>query len=161
MTTSLDLPPPPEPALGSEWTLTSLADAGPGSRAYAAAPRGGGPVAELRLYRVQHHPLRACYPYGAHDIGLGLILPDRSETGQELVPRLLGGLVPALFAADPLCRRVVAAPAEDDTATQTALANGGFHRVTEADLPGGSVVLFTAEPAWLADLPTALDDMPH
>ncbi|MFE3851756.1 GNAT family N-acetyltransferase [Streptomyces griseorubiginosus] len=161
MTTSLDVPPPPEPAPGSDWTLSSLADADVGSRAYAAAPRGGGPAAELRLHRVQHHPLRAAYPYGAHDIALALVLPDRSEAGQEQAGRLLGDLVPALFTADPRCRRVVAAPAEDDTAAQTALANGGFRRVTEVDLPGGSVVLFTAEPPWIADLSTALDDMPH
>jgi hypothetical protein len=158
MTTSLDAPPPPEPVLGAGWTLRPLADADSGARAYAVAPEGGGTEVELRLHRVQHHPLRAGYPYGAHDIVMELLLVDgaRNTAGQ-----LLNALIPALFHGDPLCRRVVAAPAEDDTATQTALENGGFRRVTEADLPGGSVVLFTAEPPWIADLSTALDDMPH
>ncbi|MBK3573913.1 GNAT family N-acetyltransferase [Streptomyces sp. MBT65] len=158
MTTSLDVPPLPEPAPGADWTLRPLADAGHGVRAYAAVPRDGGTPVELRLHRVQHHPVRACYPYGAHDIAVGLVLVEDAET---MAVRLLSDLVPALFAADPHCRRVVAAPAEDDTATQSAFEAGGFRRVAEADLPNGSVVLFTAEPAWIADVPTALDDMPH
>ncbi|WP_367325655.1 GNAT family N-acetyltransferase [Streptomyces sp. HUAS ZL42] len=161
MTTSLDVPSPPEPVLGADWTLRPAADSGHGLGAYTVAPRGGGTPVELRLHRVAHHPLRACYPYGAHDISVGLVLPDHAEAGQDLAGRLLGDLVPALFAADPLCRRVVAAPAEDDTATQDTFAAGGFRRITEADLPSGSVVLFAAEPSWLADLATALDDMPH
>ncbi|MDO0911414.1 GNAT family N-acetyltransferase [Streptomyces sp. DT2A-34] len=157
MTTSLEVQPPPEPALGG-WTLRPLDDAGHGVHAYAVAPRGGGTPVELRLHRVQHHPLRACYPYGAYDIAVGLVLVENAE---NMAGRLLNDLVPALFTADPNCRRVVAAPAEDDTATQRVFEAGGFRRVAEADLPDGSVVLFTAEPSWLADLPTALDDMPH
>jgi hypothetical protein len=157
MTTFLDAQPPPEPVLGDGWTLRPLADAGHGVHAYAVAPCGGTPV-ELSLHRVQHHPLRACYPYGAHDIAVGLVLLEDAGT---MAVRLLNDLVPALFAADPHCRRVVAAPAEDDTAAQNVFRAGGFRRVAEADLPTGSVVLFTAEPSWLAELPTALDDMPH
>ncbi|MER5213914.1 GNAT family N-acetyltransferase [Streptomyces sp. NPDC002838] len=158
MTTFLDVQPPPEPVLGDGWTLRPLADAGHGVRAYAAVPRGGGTPVELRLYRVQQHPLRVCYPYGAHDIAVGLVVVEDAE---NMAGRLLSELAPALFAADPHCRRVVAAPAEDDTAAQDAFEAGGFRRVAESDLPGGNVVLFTAEPSWLADLPTALDDMPH
>jgi hypothetical protein len=110
----------------------------------------------LRLYRVRDHPLRACYPYGAHDLAVRLVRQDLAEAG-----RLLRDLVPALFAADPRCRRVVAAPAEDDIAAQAAFEAGGFRRVAEADLPDGSVVLYTVEPPEIAELPTALDDMPH
>ncbi|MBZ3901594.1 GNAT family N-acetyltransferase [Streptomyces griseiscabiei] len=110
----------------------------------------------LRLSRVRDHPLRACYPYGAHDIAVHLVGPALPDTG-----RLLGGLVPALFAADPRCRRLVAAPDEDDLIARHTFETAGFHRVTEADLPTGTVVLYTVEPLWLADLPTALDDMPH
>ncbi|WP_189783545.1 hypothetical protein [Streptomyces capitiformicae] len=102
-------------------------------------------------------PLRVCYPYGGHDIA---VEPTAGETAQPLVGRSLNGLVTALFAAAPLCRRVVAAPAEDDTAAQGAFEAGGFRRVTEADLPTGTVVLFTAEPSWLADVPTALTTCP-
>ncbi|WP_172638779.1 GNAT family N-acetyltransferase [Streptomyces tailanensis] len=107
---------------------------------------------------MQDHPLRACYPYGGHDIAVELA-PE--ETANPLIGRLLKDLVTALFTADPRCRRVVAAPAEDDAAAQDAFETGGFRRVTEADLPTGTVILFTTEPPWLAELPTALDDMPH
>lgn len=109
----------------------------------------------LRIHHVRHHPLRACYPYGAHDLAV-----DVTSTAPE-VPALLRELVPALFAKYPRCRRVIAAPDEGDVRTQEVLAAAGFLRVTEADLPGGSVVLFTAEPPSLAGLSTALDDMPH
>ncbi|MGN9757283.1 hypothetical protein [Streptomyces sp. SD31] len=68
---------------------------------------------------------------------------------------------PALFAADPHCRRIVAAPAEDDSPARLALETAGFRPVTEADLPGGTVVLYTAEPPAVMALSTALDDMPH
>ncbi|MGW0707528.1 GNAT family N-acetyltransferase [Streptomyces sp. NPDC002643] len=153
MITPLVVPPPPTPALGPDWTLRPLATEEHAVHAYAVTPGSGGTPFQLRLYRVQHHPLRGCYPYGAHDIAVELASAD--------APDLLTALVPALFTADPLCRRVVAAPAEEDTKAQEVFERGGFRRVTEADLPHGSVVLFTAEPHWLADLPTALDDMPH
>ncbi|MDX2933724.1 GNAT family N-acetyltransferase [Streptomyces ipomoeae] len=156
--TPLDVPPPPAPTLDGDWALRPLVTEEPAVRAYAVTPSGGGTPVQLRLYRVQHHPLRACYPHGAHDIAVQLV---PAEAAESPAAQLLNALVPALFTADPLCRRVVAAPAEDDTAAQAAFEAGGFRRVTEADLPTGTVVLFTTEPSWLADLPTALDDMPH
>jgi RimJ/RimL family protein N-acetyltransferase len=84
-----------------------------------------------------------------------------SAEGEGLAVRLLRDLVRALFTAEPRCRRVIAAPDEDDTATQLLLEEGGFRRVTEADLPRGTVVLYAVEPPGLATLSTALDDMPH
>jgi len=126
-------------------------------------PAEGGPELFLELHRVPGHPLRACYPFGAHDLAIGLVLPSPDEAGPGPGPaaRLLRDLVPALFALAPRCRRVIAAPDENDTAAQLALEQGGFRRIAEADLPGGSVVLFAAEPPGIAGLSTALDDMPH
>lgn len=100
------------------------------------------------IQRVHRHPVRACYPYGAHDLLVELPLPSPD-------------LVPSLFAAHPRCRRIVAAPAEEDTAGQLALEAAGFRRITEADLATGTVVLFVAEPPEVMRVPTALDDMPH
>ncbi|WEH12403.1 hypothetical protein [Streptomyces sp. VNUA24] len=145
------------------------------------ADGGGGGRAELLVHvqGVPHHPVRACYPYGAHDVVVWLgDGDDETDHGDDetdhgdradragRVPEeagadLLRVLVPALFAADARCRRVVAAPDEDDGHAQRVLAAGGFRRITEADLPHGSVVLFAAEPPELAGLSTALDDMPH
>lgn len=171
---SASVPALAELRLGAPWVLRPLAGAAPTeppgrtARTYAVTPVDGGPVILLDLHRVADHPLRACYPYGAHDVAVGLVPPGPAEDGRapagpgpRPAARLLRDLAPALFAADPRCRRVIAAPDVDDTAFQHALEDGGFQRVTEADLPGGSVVLFAAEPPEVAHLSTALDDMPH
>lgn len=167
-------PPPPTPSRRSVnpgWAAGGCCVPSPGRPTGSAASghtRYGPPRAAglfLRLHRVPDHPLRDCYPFGAHDLAVGLTLPGADETraggGPGPAARLLRDLVPALFALDPGCRRVIAAPDEDDTATQLALESGGFRRIAEADLPGGSVVLFAAEPPGIARLSTALDDMPH
>ncbi|WP_055713556.1 GNAT family N-acetyltransferase [Streptomyces torulosus] len=154
--------------LGARWAVRSVAD--PPSerprrpcRTYVVRSAEGGPELLVDLHPVPDHPVRACYPFGAHDLVVGLVLPgpDPAENGPGLAARLLRDLVPVLFALSPRCRRVVAAPDEDDTATQLALEAGGFRRIGEADLPGGTVVLFAVEPPAVAGLSTALDDMPH
>jgi hypothetical protein len=159
------VPAPPEPVLGTDWTLRPVDEPATvtpqTARTYAVTEAQGGPTLLLRVHRVAHHPLHSCYPYGTHDLALGLVLPDHGPSGRALAAKLLCDLVPALFLADPRCRRIVAAPDESDTVTQAALEAGGLLRVTEADLPDASVVLFAAEPPDLADMSTALDDMPH
>lgn len=190
----------PRTTVGDRWLLRPLDGAsgeplgarGAAARGYAASygagngpgDRGGdeggperGPE-EFRVHvqRVQHHPVRACYPFGAHDlvVWLGDGGTGRTEHGDRAdhadragrVPEAAGAdllrvLVPALFAAAPRCRRVIAAPDERDVHAQRVLSAGGFRRITEADLPDCSVVLFAAEPPALAELSTALDDMPH
>ena len=159
MNTSLAAPAEPDVP---GWTLKRVpGSAGPlhrTTRTYSATPAGRGAAVEFQVHRVAHHPLRACYPYGAHDLAVSIARPTPEEGPAA---RLLQDLVPALFTADPRCRRVIAAPDEDDTATQLLLEQGGFHRVAEADLPDGSVALYAVEPPRLAGFPTALDDMPH
>ncbi|MEU2776928.1 hypothetical protein ABZ646_29470 [Streptomyces sp. NPDC007162] len=144
------------------WRLRSLLDssrpARRTTRVYVASPVEGAAEIEFSLHSVPGHPLRACYPFGAHDLAVSVVAP---AGGEGLAARLLRGLVPALFTAEPRCRRVIAAPDEDDTAKQLLLEEGGFLRVTEADLPGGTVVLYAVEPPSLAGVSTALDDMPH
>lgn len=150
-------PVPPVPALGHGWTLRPADDTtGHARRTYIAA-LSGEPVAHLEIHRVRRHPVRACYPYGAHDLLLDLTVHTPGPAGSGL----LRELVPALFSTDPHCRRIIAAPAEDDTLALLTYERGGLRRVTEADLPGGTVVLLTAEPPQIAHLSTALDDMPH
>ncbi|KUO05197.1 GNAT family N-acetyltransferase [Streptomyces caeruleatus] len=157
----LDAPPAPSlPPRAGGWALRPTTDPAEasrrGARAYTATCDAGPPV-RLEIHRVPHHPLRACYPFGAHD----LVLSVTPATEVAPITDLLRGLLPALFTADPRCRRIIAAPAECDSATQLTLEAAGFRRVTEADLPDGSVVLYTAEPPSVTGVSTALDDMPH
>ncbi|GAA3777362.1 GNAT family N-acetyltransferase [Streptomyces phyllanthi] len=167
-----DAPELPVPALGGGWALRPVAEppGSPRSRAFTAARDrdGDAPTIVLRIHRVLHHPLHACYPFGAHDLAVELDPAVGLPVDLDSVPAdpappaaLLRALVPALFAASPDCRRVIAAPDEDDVRAQDVLEAGGFRRIAEADLPGRSVVLFAAEPPGIAGLPTALDDMPH
>lgn len=159
MATVDPVPAPPEPELGGGWTLRPLTDRP--AVAYAVTGVDGGPPILLRLRRVLRDPVRACYPFGAHDLVVGVVPPEGDPAGRTMTARLLRVLVPALFAADPHCRRLIAAPDEDDTVTQAVLEAGGFQQVAAADLPGGSVMLFAAERPEVAGLSTALDDMPH
>ncbi|PBC77076.1 acetyltransferase (GNAT) family protein [Streptomyces sp. TLI_235] len=109
---------------------------------------------QLRIDRVADQPVRACYPYGERDLLVTL-------TSQASVPSELRRTVVELLSANPRCRRIVAAPAEDDAEAHELLEAAGFCRITEADLVGGTVVLFAAEPPAVANQPTSLDDMPH
>lgn len=166
MATDLDdVRVPPVPAIGGGWALRRVAEpsGSPRStaRTYAAALDGGPEEILVRIQRVLHHPLRGCYPFGSHDLAVDLVLPEPAPSGQSPASGLLRGLGPALFAAAPNCRRVIAAPDEHDVRAQRVLEAGGFRRITEADLPDGSVVLFAVEPPGIAGLSTALDDMPH
>lgn len=150
-------------AIGGGWALRPIDEPLDHRRTSAhgyAASRGDGDVDgpeefRVRVQRVRHHPLRACYPYGAHDFVVWL------DGHGDHAPELLRALTSALFAADARCRRVIAAPDEYDVDAQRVLTAGGFCGIAEVDLPGGSIVLFAAEPPDLAELSTALDDMPH
>ncbi|MFE2093964.1 GNAT family N-acetyltransferase [Streptomyces sp. NPDC057582] len=134
-------------------------------RAYTASTgHDGPPVVRVTIHRVLHHPLRGCYPVGAHDLLLELVTtapqPPSAADGPDTTA-LLDSLVAALFAADPSCRRIMTAPAIEDTAAQEQYAAGGFRPVAEADVHGGTVLLMVVEPAQVTTIATALSDMPH
>ncbi|WP_405539468.1 acetyltransferase [Streptomyces sp. NBC_00075] len=159
-------PPAPAPELGEGWTLREIGPAsaaGGCTRAYLAclAGLGGEAVLRLEISRVLCHPLRGCYPPGARDLALDIRIGEAGRSGQRLAPGFLRTLTPALFAADPRCRRVVAAPAVADTAVRQVFDAAGFRETGEADLLGHSVVLLVAEPTRIVSQSVALDDMPH
>lgn len=172
--------PPPVPALPGHvagWSLrptgsepvacTALFAAAPAGavRAYAAGIGHDGPPAALvTIHRVLHHPLRGCYPVGAHDLLLEVVATAPQPPSSADAPdatSLPASLVAALFAADPSCRRIMTAPAVEDTTAQERYAAGGFRPVAEADLHEGTVVLMVIEPVQVTTIATALDDMPH
>ncbi len=185
------VPPPPTPCLGGGWTLRPAdpaADLALVHGWFAASGRARSrdalqgelrgqlagraarpcivslhdePVIYLEVHRVLHHPVRACYPVGAHDLALELVLGAPRSACSQLVADLLPELTSALFAFDPRCRRVTAAVDVEDTATVGDFEVGGFRHVTDADLPDRGVALLVAEPPEVAAIPTSLDAMPH
>ncbi|MFD0035393.1 GNAT family N-acetyltransferase [Streptomyces sp. NPDC055059] len=168
----LPLPVPSLPSHVNDWSL-SLTGSGPvagavpfgAARAYhASTGHDGAPATRVTIHRVLNHPLRGCYPVGAHDLLLELVItaprPPSPVDARE-VSVLLESLVAVLFAADPSCRRIMTAPAVEDTDAQERYAAGGFRSVGEADVHEGTVVLMVIEPAQITTIATALDDMPH
>lgn len=156
------IPPPPLPRLATPWSLTPTdgeADAPRTGRTFVAAIDGE-PIAQVDLGRVLRLRLRACYPAGAHDLALTLT-PLTGHSDEPRLQDLLTLLVPALFTADPHCRRIVAAPREADDAAVRTFAAAEFRHVIDAELEDVCIVLLAAEPARITGLSTALDDMPH
>ncbi|MGW9132423.1 GNAT family N-acetyltransferase [Streptomyces sp. NPDC055681] len=173
----LPLPVPSLPSHVNDWSLRPTGS-GPvaGAAPFGAAPAGaarayhastgheGPPETRVTIHRVLHHPLRGCYPVGAHDLLLELVITAPRPPSPVVAPDtsgLLGSLVAALFAADPSCRRIMTAPDVEDTAAQERYAAGGFRPVAEADVYEGTVVLMVIEPVQVTTIATALDDMPH
>ncbi|MEV6161943.1 GNAT family N-acetyltransferase [Streptomyces sp. NPDC052052] len=170
------LPVPPLPGHLGGWSLhPTVAEHPSPDAAFGTAPAGavraysvsrghdGQPVARLTVHRVVHHPLRGCYPVGAHDLLLELVVtpPHAPATAVPDTAELLGSLAAALFAADPSCRRIMTAPAVEDIAAQERYAAGGFRPVAEADVREGTVLLMVVEPEQVTTIATSLSDMPH
>lgn len=185
------VPPPPTPSLSGDWALRPADPATDLARIHgwlsaSGVPLSRGelqdelrvkltgrttrpcvvrlgdvPVLYLEVHRVLRHALRASYPVGAHDLALDRVVGAPGPAALDQAARLLPELTAALFAADPHCRRIMAAPDTDDTAALCAFQTGGFHHVTEVDLPHRTVALLVAEPDEISRISTALDDMPH
>ncbi|MFD6279174.1 GNAT family N-acetyltransferase [Streptomyces sp. NPDC060209] len=173
----LPLSVPSLPSHIDDWSLR-LTGAGPvaGAVPFGAAPAGaarayhastghdGASAARVTIHRVLNHPLRGCYPVGAHDLLLELVIAAPRPPSFVDAPNtsaLLESLVAVLFAADPSCRRIMTAPAVEDTDAQERYTAGGFRPVAEVDVHEGTVVLMAIEPVQITTIATALDEMPH
>ncbi|AHH17698.1 hypothetical protein NONO_c29090 [Nocardia nova SH22a] len=118
--------------------------------------RSGGVRVGVRLRRCVAGRLRDSYPVAGHDIEVEV--SDPSEP--EVLADLLGTLVPALWKAEPRCRRIIFAPLADDERTVAAARSCGFRPVVEVDLAEATVLLMVAEPGWVTALDGGLDDVP-
>lgn len=88
--------------------------------------RDGIAVAYLEVYRAVRDRLAAYYPALPHDLGVHIAVGDPAECGRGLGSTLLAAVARGLFAADPLCTRVVAEPDETNTASVAAFTRAGF-----------------------------------
>lgn len=181
--TDFCVPPPPIPSLSGGWSLRPVCstadlavirdwptvsgeapgrtgDAGRSSRVLLAACDSV-PVLCVEAHRVVHHPLRDCYPVGAHDLVLEFVAYTSRADARELLVSLLPELTRAFFTADPRCRRITVAPDADRTAEIEAFLDGGFGFADEVDMPERTVVLLAVEAPRIAGIATALDAMPH
>lgn len=117
----------------------------------------GGTPHEARARFAVRGPLGNAYPAGIADLEL-----DARGLGD---PGALRGLGERILRENPACRRVVLpVPAGDLDAIGFA-EDAGFRYVVDVDVPGerGEVTelsLLVLEPGWVADAPTAVDDLP-
>ena len=117
----------------------------------------GGPPHEVRARFAVRGPLGNAYPAGIADLEL-----DLRGLGD---PDALRGLGEQILRENPACRRVVLpVPAGDLDAIGFA-EDAGFRYVVDVDVAGerGEITelsLLVLEPGWVADAPTAVDDLP-
>lgn len=114
-----------------------------------------GAEVEAVLERCVHGRLRAAYPAAEHDIEI-----RPGHVASDELTSLLGSLVAAVQRAEPRCRRIVFAAPLGDVATLAAAESAGFRYVVDVDLPGASLSLAVAEPAWVTSVDMDLDRVP-
>ncbi|ORL80662.1 hypothetical protein [Prescottella equi] len=128
----------------SGWPLTYTVD-------------NGGTPHEVRARFAVRGPLGNAYPAGIADLEL-----DLRGLGD---PDALRGVGEQILRENPACRRVVLpVPAGDLDAIGFA-EDAGFRYVVDVDVAGerGEITelsLLVLEPGWVADAPTAVDDLP-
>ncbi|WP_433606458.1 hypothetical protein [Prescottella agglutinans] len=121
-----------------------------------AVDDGGTPV-EVRARFAVRGPLGNAYPAGVADLELDV---DGLRDADAL-----RGLGERILREVPECRRVVVpVPAGGLDAIGFA-EDAGFRYVVDVDVPGdrGEITelsLLVMEPAWVADAPTAVNDLP-
>ncbi|BCN45323.1 hypothetical protein [Prescottella equi] len=117
----------------------------------------GGTPHEVRARFAVRGPLGNAYPAGIADLEL-----DLRGLGD---PDALRGVGEQILRENPACRRVVLpVPAGDLDAIGFA-EDAGFRYVVDVDVAGerGEITelcLLVLEPGWVADAPTAVDDLP-
>ncbi|ORL25765.1 hypothetical protein A6I87_19640 [Prescottella equi] len=117
----------------------------------------GGTPHEVRARFAVRGPLGNAYPAGIADLEL-----DLRGLGD---PDALRGLGEQILRENPACRRVVLpVPAGYLDAIGFA-EDAGFRYVVDVDVAGerGEITelsLLVLEPGWVADAPTAVDDLP-
>lgn len=103
--------------------------------------RDGTAVAEVHLSRTADGRLRDTYPVGERDLELRV-----EVTAPGDLPAVLAEVTPAVFAADPACRRVVVAVPAGDLETLGAVEDGGYRYVVDVQtLAGDELSLLVAE----------------
>ncbi|MGO1050182.1 GNAT family N-acetyltransferase [Crossiella sp. CA198] len=117
---------------------------------------GGRPIGYVELYRAARDVVAAHYPALPHDVGLHGAIGDPEVAGQGLAYKFWLEVIPAVFAAEPDCRRMVTDPAADHRvarrldAAVAVVTGGGL--LGEVDLPHKRAALY-AYPRTPADLP--------
>ena len=100
----------------------------------------------VELYRAARDVVADHYEAEPHDIGLHGAIGDLDYVGKNVAFRFWLAIVPAIFEADPQCRRVVTDPAADHPVAvrldALASAKLGGRELGRVELPHKAAVLF-------------------
>jgi len=117
---------------------------------------GGAPHAVRARFAVRG-PLGNAYPAGIADLELDIDGLRDAQVLRDLGARIL--------RENPACRRIVLPVPVGDLDAIGFAEDAGFRYVVDVDVPGerGAITelsLLVLEPGWVADAPTAVDDLP-
>lgn len=106
----------------------------------------GAEAGYLELYRVARDEVGAVYEAEPHDMGFHIATGELSFIGRGVVTELIDALAAAVFAAEPLCARMVGDPAVDNAPIHRSLTKAGYADRGAFDVrPGRRITLFIRE----------------
>lgn len=123
----------------------------------------GGTPHEVRARFAVRGPLANAYPAGIADVELELRGLGEAAVLSEAA--VLGDLAERILRENPRCRRIVLPVPAGDLDAIGFGEDAGFRYVVDVDIPGEreevtELSLLVREPGWVADAPTAVDDLP-
>jgi RimJ/RimL family protein N-acetyltransferase len=104
----------------------------------------GVPVSYWEFYRPVAEPVGTACDATPTDLGVHVLIGDVRRTGHGLGTLLLRAVREGLFAADPLCGRIVAEPDIRNLPSVRAFQRAGFDRRADIALPDKTAALMVA-----------------
>ncbi|WP_068056915.1 GNAT family N-acetyltransferase [Nocardia xishanensis] len=101
-------------------------------------------VAYIELYRPAKDEIARFYEAEPHDMGIHIATADLNVVGRGVMSTWLGHLPTAIFAADPLCRRIMGDPDHRNVSLHRAIHKTGWQDLGVFDVrPGRRITLVT------------------
>ncbi|MFI9406406.1 GNAT family N-acetyltransferase [Nocardia sp. NPDC052316] len=111
-------------------------------------------VAYLELYRPAKDEIARLYHADPYDVAMHLATAEQDLTGRRMMAAFAAQLLPAIFAAEPKCRRIMIDPDHRNVAVRRVAERFGAPSLGEFDIrPDRRITLYT-KPRTPADMPT-------
>lgn len=124
---------------------------------FAAAGRpelGRREVAYLELYRPAKDEIARLYHADPYDVALHIATADIELVGRGFMAEFIRALLPAIFAAEPKCRRLLADPDHRNVAVRRLCEKNGWPSLGEFDIRSDRRISLYSLPRTPADAVT-------